>query len=248
MKRKYLSLLLCIAMLLSVLSACTSDSSEEAGSKGESDTPKVSDSQIEFDMPDLLEYLDDEEDFPRFVDFDHWEAVQHTYNEDMHADTVQVNLYYTTDWYISAKMYTVNLVYQYSRDNDLWTLIGNNGAEYVDTEYLSDLPDRLEGRYARASEDDWGVIYDDTTVSVSASIESVDTVAGTFVIKYEVYQDSSLIYDERETFDLAHDWYYCYVHFDYTLTDSRGYREPRTEDAFFHVAISEDSMDLTICL
>lgn len=216
MKRKYLSLLLCIAMLLSVLSACTSDSSEEAGSKGESDTPKVSDSQIEFDMPDLLEYLDDEEDFPWFEDFDHWEAVQHTYNEDMHTDTVQVNLFYSTSWF-ETERYIVNLIYQYSRDNDLWTMIGNNGAEYIDTEYPSDLTNKLVGRFAEAT---WEVtygLYDYSVITVHASIESIDIAAETMVIEYYITQDGNLICDETETVVLTNQFY---LKFDCTLKKS----------------------------
>lgn len=90
--------------------------------------------------------------------------------------------------------------------------------------------------------------YDATTITVSASIEAVDTAAGTVVIKYEIYQDGSLIYDERETFDLAVGLYYLHVDFNYTLTDSDGDFKPRNKEGSFEVMITEDSIDLIISL
>lgn len=239
MKRKT-SLLLCIAILLSVLSACNSDSA------------KVSDSQIELDMPDLLEYLDDEEGFPLSEYFDHWETVQHTCNEETHTDTVQLNLYYSPDdcddWLVNYYLYTVNLVYRYSRDNDLWSLRGNNGAEYIETEYQPDLADKLEGMAARAEKKDYNYIYDDTAFVAGAWIVSVDSAAGTMVIDYIIYQDGETICDARETFDFEDVFFYWgfYIHFNYTLTDSRGYNEPRIEDGYLSIKITEDSMDLSI--
>lgn len=239
MKRR-MSLLLCVAMLLSVLSACNSDSS------------KVSESQIELDMPDLLEYLDDEEDFPSRESFDHWEAVQHTCNEETHTDTVQLNLYYSFEesWLVSYKLYTVNLVYLYSRDNDLWSLHGNNGAEYIETVYRPDLADKLEGMAARAEEKDDNYFYDKTTLTANATIESVDSEAGTMVIEYAIYQDGHLICNEREEFDFEVVFFYWgfFIDFNYTLTDSKGYREPRIEDGYLSIEITEDSMDLSIGL
>lgn len=237
--KRVMSMLLGIAILLSIMSGCASEST------------KVSDSQIEYDIPNLVEYLDDEEDFPSTSIFDHWEVAQHTYNKEMHSDTVQLNLYYST--WLATDKYTVNLVYQYSRDNDLWTLIDRNGAEHVDTEFSSDLPDKLEGRTVQITKKLGGLLYINTNCTAAVTIQNVDLNADIIEFEYSVmqqtkgYDSTTEVYTIEKELSLWHSYYNLWfsMPFDYTLLRNYTY-EPKTKEGSVIVKIYEDSIDVSI--
>lgn len=241
--KRFFALLLSIAVLLSCMSGCSSDSAKVT------DSTKVPDSQIELDIDDVVKELDWDFCVRGFeTTFDHYDVAQHTFDDDIHTDSVEVEVYYSS--WCCTLMFSVTLIYQYSRDNDLWTLIRNEVPyqEYESLELSTDLPDLLVGRSASATETFQPVLYLDTTIDADVSIECIDLSSETMTLVYCIDQytqgtNVNHLVDKIEV-ELsavlnAGEMYYP-IEFDYALEKTNG--KLSTEKGCITVYIGEDTM------
>lgn len=144
--KKLISLLLCIALLLTSLCACGGEATESPDSSSQEaestpevpETPlEVPDSQLEYDVNNFANevktnpsYRSGTENLKKSVydDFNkamkrgeisRWEAT-HDVNEELHLDTVTLEIY--VDIWAGTLMFENIRSYQYSRENDTWSL------------------------------------------------------------------------------------------------------------------------------
>ena len=154
--KKLISLLLCIALLLPCLCACGGKASQ------------VPDSQLEYDVSNLYYEMQNNSQYETKSDYisasgvrifktsyknlgnvSDWKAT-HEVNEDMHLDTVTLDLFF--DEWIGTLQFKTTRVYQYSQESDIWSLVDVKNFEYIGiTEYKADAFKLIEGEHENIS-------------------------------------------------------------------------------------------------
>lgn len=231
--KRFFAFLLSFTLLLPCMCGCSSDST------------KVPDSQIELDMEsvaDVEAFFDSSDIYSFRPEFDRYDVAQHTCDSDMHTDTVLVDLYYS-NWCAIFK-YSVILVYQYSADSDLWTLISHERsydsegwAGCSEFDFSPDLPDMLTGRSAAGVKSN----YYNSDFEAEVSIDNVDLNAGTITLGYclDQYKQGTNVNHlfgktEVELTPMILDGINYRIHFDYN--ECEGY---------IYITIREDSIEIS---
>lgn len=195
--KKLISLLLCIALLLTGLCACGGKSSQ------------VPDSQLEYDVSNLYHEIENDcsyndvqsfkKSYNRLGSVSGWKAT-HDVNKDMYLDTVTLDLFF--DEWLGTLQFKTTRVYQYSRESDIWSLIDVKNFEYIGiTEYNTEQIKSIEGKTfskENCSDNDSfsGRYYD-----FSIYIESVDPQNLTANVEYSIVKYTS--------FDFSDELEYC---------------------------------------
>lgn len=203
-----ISLLLCIALLLTCLSACGGEVTESpyASDQVAESTPEVTkrplevpDSQLEYDVNNFANevktnpsYRSNTENLKKSVydDFNtamrrgeisRWEA-RHDVNEELHIDTVTLYIY--VDIWPGTLLFVNTRSYQYSRENDTWSLkdiLSFKSCEFY--EYNSDYINNLCG-YTFRGECIGKITIPADTYSYELDIIGTDPDTSTITLNY----------------------------------------------------------------
>lgn len=207
--KKSISLLLLCAILLPILSGCGAKSTE------------VPDSQVEYEIRDLYNetknnsvYEDssfiDSYDLQEFQEIcedsaedPKWE-IHHDPNGDMHIDTVTIDFYF--DNWIGTSKFTTTRVYQYTQDNDLWSLVEIKAFKLEGfTEYSKNLAKLLAGQhtmqYCRTDDALQSDYY-----NFSIDVCNVDINNMTATVAYEIERHKYDVNKPREDYEISGTW------------------------------------------
>lgn len=152
--KRLIALLLSMLMLLSFCACGNSDSGSspsapyDDGEDSESEEieerePGVPEGQIRADIETMSK---DDNMLKYAVKYGEIDSIniEHSYDEDSHIDTCVANINFNC-WY-GALEYSKPCTYQYSKDSDLWNLIGSDDGAIGEIEYDADVLKSCEGR------------------------------------------------------------------------------------------------------
>lgn len=191
--KKLISLLVCIALLLTGLCACGGKSLQ------------VPDSQLEYDVGNLyyeiendsiyesnsdyipkLDVNDFQDSCEKLGNVSDWNAT-HDVNTDMKLDTVTLDLFF--DEWIGTLQFTTTRVYQYSKESDIWTLIDVKNFELVGfTEYNAEKIKSIEGETYSKEKCKSDVVLSEDYYNFWVYIESFDPKSMTAKVHYNIDQ------------------------------------------------------------
>lgn len=186
--KRFIALLLSVLMLLS-LCACggpengnNPSASYDEGEDSESNEveerePGVPEGQIRADLETMAKDDDMLKSAVKDGEVDSI-RIEHSYDEDSHIDTCVANVYFSC-WY-GILEYSIPCTYQYSKDSDLWSLIGSEDGEVGEIEYDTNALKSCEGSVFNVDYSNLAV--EDTIYSTNCpsgmTVEKVSVVNG----------------------------------------------------------------------
>lgn len=154
--KRFIALLLSVLMLLSLCACGGSESDNESydddeyyddGEESEREEaeerePGVPEGQVKADLETMSK---DDNKLKYAVQYGEVDSIEieHSYDEDAHIDTCVAHIYFSC-WY-GVLEYSKPCTYQYSKDSDLWSLIGSDEGAIGEIEYDIDALKSLEG-------------------------------------------------------------------------------------------------------
>lgn len=151
--KRLIALLLSMLMLLSFCacgdsgndnnpSASYDDGEDSESEEIEEREPGVPEGQIKADLETMSK---DDKMLKAAIKYGEVDSIiiEHSYDEDSHIDTCVASIYFNC-WY-GVLEYTKPCTYQYSKDSDLWNLIGSDDGAIGEVEYDVDAIKSCEG-------------------------------------------------------------------------------------------------------
>lgn len=200
--KRLISITLAAILMLSCLSAC-------AGQSGQTEVP---DSQIEYDLPEIIRLDGDLEWWSTLHGgVDHWEAIHHA-NKEIHIDIVDLHVFFSG--YYGTMEIVKSIKYIYSQDSDLWTIADQDRVEDKIVNFDQDYLNLLVGKNLSGELGAKTLMGTRLPVSESkswyeytATIDAADAQAGTLTVTYDIthyynHGEDSLNWHDTETMNL----------------------------------------------
>lgn len=171
MKKRILSLMLCMVMLLTLCSCGSSESKGVPETQVTADVNTLAQNDLEFECA----LLETGGTFNKI-------EIEHNYDKDSHIDNATLHYFY--DSWMGEIELVKRCSYQYSRESDIWSLLGSETAEIANVKFNAEaLADRLEG-----------TVESGCYSHLTASIDSVDASS------YPLVLDISCIFNYSDNY------------------------------------------------
>lgn len=169
MKKRILSLMLCMVMLLTLCSCVSSEAKGVPETQVTADVNTLAQNDLELECA----LVETGGTFNKI-------EIEHNYDKDSHIDNATLHYFY--DSWMGEIELIKRCSYQYSRESDIWSLLGSDTAEIVNVKFDAEaLADRLEG-----------TVKSDYYENLAISIDSVNASSYPLVLDISyIYEDST---------------------------------------------------------